>query len=275
MASAPPVVPVPSDPLALVPPDAQTFFTLDVAAVVKARSFDSWRNAATRYACIPKDDIDWATSSTTRMIFVTRGTHPKTEVLGVLVGKYTEPDVLRAIRLVQRLDAKQDNTGESAQRGRFTVTTLGSLSGAQLEGRILLVGSTAMVQSAIDLIEAPPAAPFATTEPFKHLSAQLACDHHSVCAVIAPSSEGTRVLKRLLANVNMAELGKRLVGVASGMSADLESGLAFSTVSEMASADDAAVAQKQLNDWLWQLGVVARFAGFPDVIDEIKVQVEG
>jgi hypothetical protein len=269
--AAPTPPPVPTDPLALVPPDAEAFANIDITAFTQAKDFPTWRAWTERFACISKPEADWLLQNTQRVLVAMRGTKPTVQGLAILAGKYTDTDVTRALSLVPRKHAAIMQAGTVTRHGRFSVTTVDALSATQLEGRLLIMGDSAFVDAALNLIDAPPSTRFADTEPFHRLQTRVACEGRALCAVITPNSIATRALKHALSGAGMKALGKDLSNGATGVSLDLHTGLALATASELRDENEARTVEKQINDWLWQLGVFARLAGFPEVLDEIKV----
>lgn len=268
----PPLPPVPTDPLALLPLDTSSLVIADATALSKLPDFATWRGWAERYACIARSDLDWLTANTARGLLAARGKSPSVQGLAILAGKYTDADAGRALSLLEPSGAAIGAPVTMQQRGRFTLSTRGPISATQLEGRLLLVGDTAFVQAALDTIEAPPPTRLSDAEPFHRVSERLGCSSRAVCMLTAADSSATHALKRLLAGVGMKGLGRELAQAASGLSVDVASGVAFAGSIELGSEDQARSVEKQINDWLWQAGVFARLAGFPDVLDEIEVK---
>ncbi len=278
----PPPPPVPQDALDLVPADAQALADIDLTAFTRAHDFTTWRGWATRFACAPADELDWLLGTTQRAIVASTGARPKTEGLVILAGKYTAADVPHGLSLLERgksgvvaapTASAAIPAARSAKHGRFDVTTHAALSATQLEGRLLIAGDSALLLRVLDRLDTPASDHFADTEPYRSLRSQLGCAGRAICGALLPGSEGARILKKQLTNVGMKALGESLADVPSGVMLDLREGLTFASASPMHTIDDAHSVEKQINDWLWQLGVFARLAGFPDVLDQIQVHV--
>ncbi len=266
---------VPSDPLQLVPGSALLVANLQISALTQARSFPIWRAWLARYACVDEAELAWVTTHTTRAVLVGRGEPKDPHWLAILEGHYGAEDVGRALALVGGQLGAPAAMGGAQKRGRFSVLGTPQLSAALLDERLLLVGDAPLLDEALDLIAQPAPPRFADDTDFLGLAARVECLQRSVCVLAAPAGGIAAALYRELSGFGMNGLGAALAHGRSAFGLDLRQGVVLGGVAHVRSEKEAQDVVKQLNDWIWQIGVFSRLAGFPDVLDSAKVSADG
>lgn len=267
----PPPPPVPEDPLALIPSDAALVAQARIDVMKDRKAFASLRRAALRYGCMVEADFEWLTAQTQRALVATRGDD---ELLVVLAGRFAESDATRALSLVDRRAGRGDKPSTKAH-GRFQLTEQGKLAASVLEGRLLVAGSGSFVTATLDSVERPPAQRFADSEIYRELGDHIECMKRSVCGLIARDGSAARQLQGELGQVGLKNVGRDLAESHAGITLAVGEGLSLTAVALTPSEQAADELARQTRNWLWQAALVARLAGFPDVLGGAEVDTEG
>jgi hypothetical protein len=272
--AAPPPPPIPQDPLELVSADIALFATARVDLMKSRDAFATLRRVLLRYGCVSEPDFDWLAGQTQRAILASRGDAEHPEFVVILAGQFGEADVGRALEALARRGQSNDPLGSRSQ-GPFTVAQKGPWSAIALEQRLLIAGHDGFVGSTLELIEHPEAARYAQTPIFLELGGKMECLERSACGLITPDGSVARRVKNELSGVGMKKVGRELAAAQSGVSLAIGDGMAVSVVAHMQSDEAAESLAKDTKDWLWQAGLVARLAGFPDVLGDAEVNTAG
>jgi hypothetical protein len=274
--AAPPPAPIPADASVLIPRDASFLAHAMVAPFAEAKTFPTFRSWAERYACVASSDIDWFLASTRRVVVAGRGTRKAPEVLVILDGRYGRGDLVRALDLVEARTGGGNRAArtERVHAGRFTITSSGPLAATLLDDRLLMIGNDTLVTAALDLVVHNPPPKVFDDATFQALRTRVACEERSLCVLLAPDSAAASEVKRELSGAGMKHVGSAVANARTAIAIDPRVGLSLAVASEMASPDEAAKAVKETNDRLWQLGVFARLAGFPSILDDANVRAE-
>lgn len=272
--SAPPPPPVPQDPLDLVASDVALFASARVQVMRDKESFATLRRAVVRYGCISEADLDWIAGQTERALFAGRGDSDLPEFLVILAGQYAEEDAGRVLETLAGRVGTTDPLGARTQ-GRFSITQKGPWSAVVLEGRLLVAGHDGFVGSTLASIEAPPETRYAQTPTFRELGERMQCIERSVCGLITPDGAVARRMKGELAGIGIKKVGRSLASGQTGVSIAVGEGMNLSVVAHLGTQDEAQALAKDTKDWLWQAGLVARLAGFPDVLRDAEVHNDG
>ncbi|HEX7479783.1 MAG TPA: hypothetical protein VF331_18410 [Polyangiales bacterium] len=275
-APAPREAPVPADALALVPADASLVATVDVVELAASKSFPTWRGWAQEHSCLRSDDLTWLTGQSARIVFAGRSTaNQPVDLLVLLQGKYGANDVERALDLL----ADQDRGATAKPRshrmhGRFSVTDAGLLSAAQLDEHLLILGSGRWLDASLDLISFEAHPRWLDGSATRALAERIDCQHKTVCAQVQPSGPTAEVVEAELGAVGAPSLGHNVSHAPLALALDAKAGLRLAVAMQLGSAEQADSVVKLVNDWLWQVGVFAHLAGFPDVLDAAKVRAQ-
>ncbi len=254
----------------------------DVSMLVNARvevmrgkdAFAAVRRTVTRYGCMSAEDFDWLAGQTERALFLSRGESSHPEFAVVLAGQFSEPDAGRALEVLARRVGTTDAPASRTQ-GRFTIAQKGPWSAIVLENRLLVAGHDGFVGSTLDIIDHPPETRFAQTEIFRELGDHVNCLDRSLCGLVAPDGGVAQRMKGELAGVGMKKVGRQLASSQSGFTVSVGDGVVLNVSARAKSEDDANALAKDTKDWLWQAGLVARLAGFPDVLGDAEVNASG
>lgn len=253
----------------------------DVSMLVNARvdvmkdkdAFAAVRRTVTRYGCMSAEDFDWLAGQTQRALFLSRGESAHPEFAVILAGQFSEPDAGRALEILARRVGTTDAPASRTQ-GRFTIAQKGPWSAIVLENRLLIAGNDGFVGSTLDVIDHPPETRFAQTELFRELGEHAHCVERSLCGLVAAEGGVAQRMKGELAGVGMKKVGRQLASSQSGFTISVGDGVILNVVSHAKSEDDANALAKDTKDWLWQAGLVARLAGFPDILGEAEVSTD-
>jgi hypothetical protein len=273
-AAAPPPPPIPQDPVELVAGDVSMFANARVDVMKDKDAFAAVRRSLVRYGCVSEGDFDWIAGQTQRAVIVSRGDSEHPEYAVILAGQFGDPDAARALDMLARRVGTNDATTSRTQ-GRFTIAQKGPWSAIVLEGRLLLAGHDGFVGSMLDMIEHPPESRFAQSAIYRELGDHLGCIDRSVCALIAPDGAVAQRMKGELAGVGMKKVGRELASGQSGFTLAVGNGVVLTVGAHLANDDEANALAKDTKDWLWQAGLVARLAGFPDVLGDADVTTSG
>jgi hypothetical protein len=271
---APPPPPIPQDPLDLVAADVSMFVNARVEVMREKDAFAAVRRTVTRYGCMSADDFDWLDGQTKRALLMSRGESAHPEFAVILEGEFSEPDAGRALEILARRAGTPD-PGTSRTQGRFNIAQKGPWSAIVLDKRFLLAGHDGFVGSTLDVIDHPPEARYAQSEIFRELGDHVNCLDRSVCGLVAPDGGVAQRMKGELAGVGMKKVGRELASSQSGFTIAVGDGIVLNVAAHAKSEDDANTLAKDTKDWLWQAGLVARLAGFPDVLGDADVHAEG
>jgi hypothetical protein len=275
-ASAPREAHVPADALELVPADAALVATINVVELAAAKSFPTWRGWVQAHSCLRSDDLAWLTTQSTRIVVAGRSTaNQPSDFLVLLQGKYGANDVERALDLL----ADQERSATAKPRthrthGRFSITDAGLLSAAQLDERLLMLGSARWLDASLDLISLEARPRWVDGSATGTLAERIDCQHKTVCARVLPSGPAADVLEQQLGAVGAPSLGRNVSRAPVALALDARAGLRLAVAMQLGSAEQADSVVKLVNDWLWQVGVFAHLAGFPDVLDAAKVRAQ-
>lgn len=237
-------------------------------------AFAAVRRTLTRYGCVSAADFDWLAGQTQRAIFLSRGSSRDPELAVILQGQFSDPDAGRALEMLGRRVGTTDAPATRTQ-GRWTVQQKGPFSAIVIEGRLLVAGHDGFVGSTLEVIDHPPEARFAQSAIFKELGDHVHCLDRSLCALILPEGNVADRMKSELAGVGMKKVGRELASGQSSVTISVGDGVVLNVGAHAQSDDDANALAKDTKDWLWQAGLVARLAGFPDVLGEAEVTTEG
>ncbi|HKU41755.1 MAG TPA: hypothetical protein VJR89_26540 [Polyangiales bacterium] len=271
---APPPPPIPQDPLELVSADIALLVNARVEVMKDKDAFQTLRRTVLRYGCVSEADFDWLAGQTQRALFVNRGDAERPELVVILAGQFGDADAARALEALSRGAHAGDATASRTQ-GRFAIAQKGPWSAIVLENRLLIAGHDGFVGSTLDLIEHPEAPRFAQTPQFAELGGKIDCMDRSVCGLVTPNGGVAKRMKGELSGVGMKKVGRELAGSQSGFTIAVGEGLVLRVTAHLQSDADADGLAKDTKDWLWQAGLVARLAGFPDVLGDADVKTEG
>jgi hypothetical protein len=258
----------------LVPADIALFASARVDVMKSRDAFATLRRALLRYGCVSDADFDWLAEKTQRAILANRGDSDHPEFVVILAGRFEEADVGRALEALGRRTQNADPLGSRTQ-GRFNVAQKGPWSAIALEERLLIAGHDGFVGSVLDSIEHPEAPRYAQSPIFVELGGKMECLERSACGLITPDGSVARRVKGELSGVGMKKVGRELAAAQSGVSLAVGDGVTLSAVAHMQSDEAAETLAKDTKDWLWQAGLVARLAGFPDVLGNAEVNTAG
>jgi hypothetical protein len=160
-------------------------------------------------------------------------------------------------------------------QGRFAIQQKGPWSAIVLENRLLIAGHDGFVGSTLDLIDHPPESRYAQSAIFKELGDHMGCLDRSLCALISPDGNVAKRMKGELAGVGMKKVGRELASSQSGFTVAVGDGVVLTVGAHAQSEEDASSLAKDTKDWLWQAGLVARLAGFPNVLSDAEVETAG
>lgn len=258
----------------LVSADIALFANARVDVMKSRDAFATVRRAVLRYGCIGEADFDWLVGQTQRAILASRGDAEHPEFVVILAGQFGEADAGRALEALARRTGSGDPLGNRTQ-GRFNIAQKGPWSAIVLEERLMVAGHDGFVGSTLDMIEHPDAARFAQSPIFAELGGRMECLERSACGLITPDGSVARRMKGELSSVGMKKVGRELAAAQSGVSLALGEGITLSVVAHMQNDAAAESLAKDTKDWLWQAGLVARLAGFPDVLGDAQVDNSG
>lgn len=237
-------------------------------------AFAAVRRTLTRYGCVSANDFDWLAGQTQRAIFLSRGDSRNPELAVILAGQFSDADAGRALEMLGRRVGTTDAPATRTQ-GRWTVQQKGPWSAIAIEGRLMIAGHDGFVGSTLDVIDHPPEARFAQSALFKELGDHMHCLDRSLCALITPDGNVADRMKDELADVGMKKVGRQLASGQSAVSVSVGDGVVLNVGAHARNDDDANALAKDTKDWLWQAGLVARLAGFPNVLGDAEVTTEG
>lgn len=273
-APAPPPPPIPQDPLELVAGDLSMVAHARVDVMKEKDAFAAVRRTLTRYGCVSAADFDWLAGQTQHAFFLSRGSAEQPEFAVILAGQFSDPDAGRALEMLGRRVGTADAPSARTQ-GRFAIQQRGPWSAIVLENRLMIAGHDGFVGATLDVIDHPPESRFAQSAIFKELGDQMNCMDRSVCALVTADGGVAQRMKGELAGVGMKKVGRELASSQSGVTVAVGDGVVLSVGAHAQSEDDANALAKDTKDWLWQAGLVARLAGFPDVLGDAEVNTTG
>jgi len=273
-APAPPPPPIPQDPLDLVAGDLSMVAHARVDVMKDKDAFAAVRRTLTRYGCVSAQDFDWLAGQTQRALFLSRGSSEHPEFAVILAGQFSDPDAPRALEMLGRRVGTGDAPTTRTQ-GRFTVQQKGPWSAIVLENRFMIAGHDGFVGSTLDVIDHPPEARYAQSAIFKELGDHLGCLDRSLCALVSPDGNVAQRMKGELSSVGMKKVGRQIASSQSGFTVAVGDGVVLAVGAHAQSEDDAKELAKDTKDWLWQAGLVARLAGFPNVLGDAEVDTAG
>jgi hypothetical protein len=274
---SPSLPPVPEDPLALVVEDPQSVAVVNVQALTSSPLFERLRPYLERATCIQLADWKPLLSATNHAALAARHKpDQEPEWLLVLSGRYTEADAHRVLEL-----ARQQSRSASAEparempdgSGRFRVTEQGTLAVSQLDGRVLVLGTTAWLRAALASVS-QPTTNFLGSGLWRNIGPQLGCSERTACLLSVANSTNARQLERGLSGAGAKQLGQELERADSALALTLSDGLALGFAAQVGSAEAAQVAERALRDWLWQANLVVRLTGLPAVLDRTKLSTQ-
>jgi hypothetical protein len=271
---APPPPPIPQDPLDLVAGDVSMFASARIDVMKDKDAFAAVRRSLTRYGCVSAADFDWLAEQTQRALLLSRGDANQQEFSVILAGQFSEPDAGRVLEMLARRTGTTDAVTSRTQ-GRFAVSQTGPWSASVLENRLLVAGHDGFVGSTLDVIDHPPQARYAQSGIFQELGDHMHCLDRSLCALITPESAVAQRMKGELAGVGMKKVGRELVSGQSGVTVSVGDGVVLNVGAHLQNDEDANTLAKDTKDWLWQAGLVARLAGFPDILGDAQVDTSG
>jgi hypothetical protein len=273
-APAPPPPPIPQDPLDLVAGDLSLVAHARVDVMKDKDAFAAVRRTLTRYGCVSAADFDWLAGQTQRAFFLSRGSSEHPEFAVILAGQFSEPDAGRALEMLGRRVGTADAPASRTQ-GRFTIQQKGPWSAIVLENRLMIAGHDGFVASTLDVIDHPPEARYAQSAIFKELGDHMNCLDRSLCALVSPDGNVAQRMKGELAGVGMKKVGRELASSQSGFTLAVGDGVVLTVGAQAQNEDAANSLAKDTKDWLWQAGLVARLAGFPDILGDAEVETAG
>lgn len=271
---APPPPPIPQDPLDLVAGEVSLLATARVDVMKDKDAFAAVRRTLTRYGCVSAADFDWLAEQTQRALLLSRGDSNHQEFTVILAGQFSEPDAGRALEMLARRVGTAD-APTSRTQGRFTISQKGPWSAIVLENRLLVAGHDGVVGSTLDVIDHPPEARYAQSVTFRELGDHMHCLDRSLCALITADGGVAQRMKSELAGVGMKKVGRELASGQSGFTVSVGDGVVLNVGAHLQNDEDANALAKDTKDWLWQAGLVARLAGFPDVLGDAAVDTTG
>lgn len=267
---------VPRDPIELVVGAPESVLITRAAELRASPLFERLRPYVERATCSSLSDWDQLVRATTRAVLASRSAEQSEPWLLVLDGSYSDAD---ADRLLRTAAARTPRTAPAApivtdRSGRFPISEDDVLAASLLEGRLLVLGEKAWVRAALDSI-AHPAPKLADLPLWKSVAPEVRCAEQSLCLLAAANGSGARNLQQGLAHAGAKALGQQLVAADSALALSLPSGADLAFHAQLPDASAAEAAQRNLKDGLWQVGMLTRLAGLPDVLSAARVEQRG
>lgn len=267
---------VPRDPLQLLVGVPESVVLTRTAELRSAPQFERLRPYVERASCTSLAEWDGLVRATTRSVMASRTEGEREAWLLVLDGSYADADAERVLR---EAIARTPRTGQPVpitqdRSGRFAISEDDQLAASLLERRLLVVGTRAWVRSALDSI-AHPAAKLADSPLWREVATAVRCTEQSLCVLSTANGSGARALGHGLASAGAKNLGQQLVAADSALALSLPAGAELQLRSRLPDAGAADAAQRGLRDLLWQVGLLTRLAGLPDVLTSAQIGVQG
>ena len=275
-AAAPALAPVPRDPVELVVGAPDSVVLARASELRAAPLFERLRPYVERATCASLSEWDGLVRATSRAVLASRTEGQSAQWLLVLDGSYTEADADRLLRAAaQRTPRTAPAAPISVDRsGRFAISEDDVLASSLLEGRLLVLGHKPWMRAALDAI-AHPAAKLGDLALWKSVAPEVRCAEQALCLLAAAQGAGARSLQRGLSSAGAKGLGQQVSAADSALTVSLPSGAEITFHAQLPDAAAADAAQRGLKDNLWQVGLLTRLAGLPDVLSAAKIDVRG
>lgn len=271
----PPVLPLPTDPWAVIPDGASSVLAVDVVALRSsphAGFLHEWAKAA---GCLKPEQEALVFDKTERAIGAAWPEQPDntTPALVVLKGSFAESDsqlVLDAFGALTRASAAPVT---EAMHKRIRILTRGDAAAARIGAGLLVLGTPQRVADAAELAEAGKGALLANGELLTRTGARDELAGHAVVLVGAASEAMQRRAAKSLGAVGMPR--DLLSGTLLGLLKIDDSGVEVEARVQKASAEAAASTAESIQRKLGQLSLLARLAGLPRVLETTQARAEG
>jgi len=274
--SARALAPVPRDPAELVVGAPESIVLARAAELRGSALFERLRPYVERATCASLSEWDDLVRATARAVLASRSGGGAEEWLLVLDGSYAETDVERVLRAAS---ARTPRSGAAApisvdRSGRFAITEDDVLAASLLERRLLVLGSKGWLRAALAAVD-QPTAKLTQLPLWTGVAAEVRCTEEAVCVLAVANGSGARALQRGLASAGAKALGQQLVAADSALTLSLPAGAELRLRAQLPEPGAAEAAQRALKDWLWQVGLLTRLAGLPDVLSAAQVSANG
>jgi len=271
---------VPRDPVELVVGAPESVLLTRAAELRGSPLFERWRPHLERATCTSLGEWDDLLRATSRSVLASRSEGDGEAWLLVLDGSYADTDAERVLRAaVARTPRTTQPVPITVDRsGRFPISEDDVLAASLLERRVLVVGSRAWVRAALDRVarRAEPNAPGLAELPlWRDVASEVRCTEQALCVLSAANGSGARSLQRGLASAGARPLGQQLMAADSALALSVPAGAELRLSARLPDASAADAAQRNLKDWLLQVGLLTRLAGLPDVLTAAQVGTQG
>jgi hypothetical protein len=191
---------------------------------------------------------------------------PDDRWVAIAKGPLAEGDERQLLEALAQRDAP---TASQRTQGRFGIWTQGALSASRLRPELLAIGSADALQAVLTVADDRSQPTFATSELVRSTGIDAALHSSSLALVAHPSD---RMIQRSGRSLGSVGLPTDLLNGVLALSAKLhEGGLDLSGRVVKPSSTSAHEAAAQLNRKLGQLGLLARIAGLPPVLDRVAI----
>lgn len=270
-----PALPLPADPWAVVPDGASQVLSADLVALRSSPHADFLKQWARAAACLRPEQEELLFVKTERVIGAAWPEQPDhtTPALAVLKGTFTEADAQTALDAFAAYTRSAQAPQTERQEGRVRVLKRGELGAARIGDGLLVLGSTAQVDSAALLAEGSKAPKLYDSELLTTTGAREELAANAIVLAGVASEAVQRRAARSLGAVGMPRdlLSGMLLGLLKIDDAGVQAEARVKKQSPAVAGDAASAIQGKLG----QLSLLARLAGLPRVIEQTQARADG
>jgi hypothetical protein len=270
----PPVLPLPSDPWAVIPDGASSALAVDLVALRSSPHADFLKQWGKAAGCLTPAQEALLFEKTERTVVAAWPEQGNdTPALAVLKGSYTEADAEAALDAYARAARAGEAPVTEKQQGRIRVLQRGSAAAARIGDGLLVLGTAAHVDSAALLAEGSKAKKLYDSELLTSTGAREELSANAIVLIGVASETMQRRAARSLGAVGMPRdlLSGTLLGLLKINDAGVQVEARVRKPSAAAAAETAGVIQSKLG----QLSLLARLAGLPRVLEQTETRASG
>lgn len=270
----PPVLPLPTDPWAVIPDGASSALAVDLVALRSSPHADFLRQWGKASGCLSPTQEALLFEKTERTIIAAWPEQGNdTPALAVLKGSYTEADAEAALDGYAKATRASEAPVTEKQQGRIRVLQRGSAAAARIGDGLLVLGTAAHVDSAALLAEGSKAKKLYDSELITSTGAREELSANAIVLVGVASETMQRRAARSLGAVGMPRdlLSGTLLGLLKIDDAGVKVEARVRKPSAAAAAETAGTIQSKLG----QLSLLARLAGLPRVLEQTEARANG
>jgi hypothetical protein len=270
----PPVLPLPTDPWAVIPDGAKSALAVDLVALRSSPHADFLKQWGKAAGCLRPEHEALLFEKTERAVMAAWSEQGNdTPALAVLQGSYTEADVQTALDAYAAATRAGQEPVTEKQQGRIRMLQRGSAAAARIGDGLLVLGTAALVDSAARLAEGSRALKLYDSELIADTGAREELSANAIVLVGVASETLQRRAARSLGAVGMPR--DLLSGTLLGLLKLDDAGAQVEARVRKASAADAAETAGMIQAKLGQLSLLARLAGLPRVLEQTQARANG